>query len=254
MNEIKYKNLTLYYSEDDGGYTVCDCDKDAVSVEIPEYIDGVAVVAIAESAFENCTELVSVSFPDYSDDFYINGYSFDSIGDGAFSDCKSLVQIELPYSVSFIGRSAFYGCVSLKSISFCEKAYVAPYAFAKCTALEEVPMLRLVSEGCFSHCQSLGFAPLSESCTEIGEDAFEHCDSLSEIVIPASVSEIGSLAFRGCKGLKSVAFGNPEGWYYKSAYKSGEFSLDLEDSAKNAERLSKMDFDDGVMGLYRKGN
>ena len=252
MNELKYGDLALCLSEDDGGYVVVGCDAEAVRVEIPEYLDGVAVVAIEESAFADCDKLVAVTFPDYGDDFYMNGNSFGRIGDGAFSGCKSLEKIELPYSVRYIGRSAFLDCVSLKEAIFSEDAYVAPYAFARCTALEDVPMLCLVSEGCFSHCQSLGFAPLSGKCTEIGEDAFEHCDSLCEVVIPASVDEIGSLAFRGCKGLKSVTFGEPSGWFYRSAYKEGEFDLNLDDFARNAEMLSRMDFDDGVRGLYRR--
>lgn len=255
MSEIIYDNLTLCASEESDGYTVCGCDKSAVRVSIPEYIDGKPVIAIGDGAFEDCTELASVSFPDYGDDFFINGYSFDSVGDGAFSNCVSLTEIELPYSVSFIGRSAFYGCRELKEISgFCPEIYIAPYAFAGCVSLNRVPKLKLISEGCFSECHSLEYAPIADNCKEIGEDSFQHCYALSEVRIPASVTEIGPLAFRSCRGLKTVKFESPEGWYYKSAYKSGEFSLDLEDSAKNAERLSKMDFDDGVMGLYRKGN
>ena len=43
----------------------------------------------------------------------INGYSVTTIADFAFSNCKNLISIEIPGSVMDIGEYAFSGCRSL---------------------------------------------------------------------------------------------------------------------------------------------
>jgi len=253
MNDIKYENLILRESEDGDELTVVDCDKSALEVSIPEYVDGKPVTAIGEFAFEDCTELVKVSFPDYGDDFFINGYSFKEIGDYAFSGCISLQSIDLPHSVGYIGRSAFVDCVSLSEVKSYGEIHIAPYAFYRCKNLKRVPTPAYISEGIFGYCESLTDFPVAEGMESIDEDAFEHCDSLTRIVIPKSVKRIEQLAFRGCKNLSEVVFSAPDGWRVRIRYGNNtEYELDLNDSAKNAVMLSRMDFDDGVVCWYKE--
>ena len=249
MNEIQYENLTL--READGELTVVGCDKQAVSVAIPEYVLGKPVTAIGANAFEDCELLCEVSFPDYSDDFFLNGYTFREIGDYAFSCCKSLKGINLPFSIWSIGRGAFSDCRSLVTAEFGDEAYVAPYAFYRCTSLKSVPKLKCISEGVFSHCESLADFPVSDGTEVISEDSFEHCDSLTDIVIPRSVKIIEPLAFRGCKSLSSVTFEDTEGWSARSVYTEKVYGIDLSSAKENAKMLSQMDFDDGVGSWYK---
>lgn len=80
----------------------------AIGCDITEYNVPDGVTTIGSSAFEGCTNLISVTIP--------NGAH--SIGDSAFSGCKSLKSVTIPksFNVTTIGYHAFYGCTSLTEI------------------------------------------------------------------------------------------------------------------------------------------
>jgi len=102
---------------------------DSATVEIPATIEGLSVTAIGDSAFENCTSLVSVTIPD----------SVRSIGDAAFFNCPLLADVTLHSSyLEFIGDWAFAGCESLALIILPNIQHIGDYAFAFCPALSEV--------------------------------------------------------------------------------------------------------------------
>ena len=63
---------------------------------------------IANSAFEGCTGLTSVTI----------GNSVTSIGYYAFEGCTGLTSITIPNSVTSIGYYAFEGCTGLTTINF----------------------------------------------------------------------------------------------------------------------------------------
>ena len=253
MKEIQYEKLTLRLNKSETAYTVTDCEQDAVEVTIPKEVDGVPVTGVGANAFKDCENLRSVIFPENDVDDFIEDKTFKEIGDYAFSGCKSLRFVELPDWTWEIGRGAFCDCTALESAKFSDSVYVYSYAFYYCENLKEVTAVRHVNEGVFSHCKSLENFPVTSETTEIAEDAFEHCYALKEIVIPASVKRIEALAFRSCRGLKRVIFENPDGWYVNFRYMGQkERALDLSDPEKNAEMLSRQDFDDGVIAWYRK--
>jgi len=56
-------------------------------------------LTIASSAFERCSNLVSVEFPD----------SIRNIGNNAFASCKKLTEIKLPLSIQSLGDNVFRG-------------------------------------------------------------------------------------------------------------------------------------------------
>lgn len=85
-----------------------------------------------------------------------------SIGKSAFYGCSRLTSITIPNSVTEIGREAFYGCDSLASIT------------------------------------------ISDSVTSIGEKAFYSCDGLTSVTIGNNVTSIGNTAFGYCSSLTSV--------------------------------------------------
>ena len=62
--------------------------------------------SITDSAFENCTNLSSITIPE----------GVTSIGDAAFADCTNLSSITIPSSVKSIGKRAFWNSTSLNSI------------------------------------------------------------------------------------------------------------------------------------------
>ena len=89
------------------------------------------------------------------------------------------------YSVTSIGNSAFYYCLSLTGI--------------------EIPnSVTNIGEYAFSQCYNLTDIVIPNSVTSIGNAAFRDCESLTSIEIPNSVTSIGWDAFLGCSGLTSI--------------------------------------------------
>lgn len=103
--------------------------------------DGVTTIGMA--AFQGCSALTSVRFPN----------DLKNIGTGAFDGCKSLTEITLPRYLTALGIGAFQSCTSLKNITFPEG-------------------LTNVSMGSFSRCSSLEEITLSSTVKSIGPSAF----------------------------------------------------------------------------------
>ena len=80
-------------------------------LKAPRNLDGTysikeGVKTICDNAFEGCTSLSSLVFPN----------SITSIGVGAFEFCSALSSLVIPDSVTSIGDRAFTNCKSLRSI------------------------------------------------------------------------------------------------------------------------------------------
>ena len=76
-------------------------------VSIPNTIDDVPVIGLAQEAFWYCEELVAVDLPDY----------LEFIGARAFQGCKNLELAVLPDTLVEIGAAAFEGCAKLSDIN-----------------------------------------------------------------------------------------------------------------------------------------
>ena len=251
MIEKKIGNLIFREINDGTAYIVAECDKTAVEVEIPAKVDGLPVTAVGYNAFEDCTLLKKVVFPEPTEEDRMLCQTFDEICEYAFSGCSCLEEVELPYCVHTIGRGAFYNCVSLRKATFFD-AFVGSYAFSGCKSLQSVSPVNYVNEGTFRFCESLTQLPVTKTLKEIEEDAFEHCYGLTEIVIPATTKYIGGLAFRSCRGLKKVVFEEPNGWTWLNRYTDEEKPLDLSDPERNARSLGEIDYDDGVSSWRKR--
>lgn len=129
-----------------------------------------SVVAIGESAFENCESLVSIDIPS----------SALEIGANAFCGCKSLKNIIIPELIRTLKSSCFSGCYSLESVTLPSSLTEIDYS-------------------AFSGCKSLKSIKIPSSVTKIGTRAFNGCSGLTEIKLPVSVTTIGEYAFTGCK-------------------------------------------------------
>ena len=103
---------------------------DVVIPETVEY-DGVTcrVASIGDQAFNDCSELTSVTIPN----------SVTSIGYGVFSGCSSLTSVTIPNSVTSIERNTFQYCSSLTSITIGNSVtYIGDYAFYGCSGLTSI--------------------------------------------------------------------------------------------------------------------
>ncbi len=131
-----------------------------------------------------------------SDWTYIPQYAFDlclaktiqlpsnlkTIAPYAFADMIYLCKLEIPNSVTRIGKGAFANCGNLREITL-----------PRNSLFTEIP------DECFSECISLDLSiqSIPPSVTRIGRYAFRGCLSLDEIYIPKHVSSIYWNAFIG---------------------------------------------------------
>lgn len=138
------------------------------------------VTSIKNTAFYDCSNLVSVTIPN----------SVESIGVWAFAQSSSLTAIAIPNSVTSIGYMAFDGCANLVSVTIPDS-------------------LASIANGTFYGCSSLASIIIPKSVTSIDGFAFTLCSSLTSITIPGSVESIGDCAFEGCSGLVEIISLNP---------------------------------------------
>ena len=199
---------------------------------------------VAENAFENCDNLMSISAqregtvvirnrvcycrPFNNETPYIffvppnlKGRvvllkGLKDIKPRAFYKREGVTAVEIPNSVTNIGKSAFAGCISLVSVTIGNSVmHIDDNAFRDCAALTSITIPNSVTgigECAFAGCTSLTSVTIPDSVTSIDSFAFNGCTSLSFVDIPDSVTSIGWGVFRECSALTSliVAEGNPK--------------------------------------------
>ena len=144
-------------------------------IVIPDEINGVKVEGIADKAFYNNDNIISVVMPE----------GLKTIGKMAFADCGNLSLVEFNSDLESIGENAFYNCGTLKSVSLPEG-------------------LKSMERGVFEMCEQLMYADIPSSLKEIPEDTFNYDWRLKEIIIPEGVEIIGKRAFYECEGAERL--------------------------------------------------
>ena len=120
------------------------------------------------------------------------------IAEDAFDDCTNLASITIPDSVTSIGSSAFTGCSSLEKVNITDIDAWAMIDFANSSANPLYYGAELYLNGELVTQVTLSIA------TSIGSSAFSGCSGLTEIVIPEGVTSIGNYAFWGCSSLTTM--------------------------------------------------
>jgi len=186
-----YGDLT--YEISDGEVTITDCKESAIMVEIPSEI---------------------------------GDYPVTCIGDSAFYECTSLISITIPKSITYIGNNAFYDCIRLQSVYINDIAawcnidfdmgrwpdanplYYAENLYINNEYITELVIPDGVSEikgAAFYNYVGLTSVTIPDSVTSIGGNAFYGCAGLTNISIPDSVTSIGGGAFYNCTGLTNIS-------------------------------------------------
>ena len=235
--ETTYTEGYYKYTITDGEAMITDCDVSiSGDVVIPSNLGGNPVTIIRSSAFEDCTNITSITIPD----------CITKIGSGAFKNCTSLERITLPFvgssrtvadtydgvfgyifgyftttaTANYGGAPSqfyvsnpykqyhYYIPLSLKEVIITDASRIPFHAFYNCTMLTSIAIqssiTRIGSEA-FYNCKNLTDITIPNGVRYISDSAFEYCISLKNIKIPDSVEEIGEQAFRGCSSIESIS-------------------------------------------------
>ncbi len=157
------------------------------SIEIPA-----SVTKIDENGFKGCTALENLTVSEGGKVDTINKYAFENcyllkdsnifdsavtIADCAFKNCDKLTKAELPATLKTLGKEVFYGCDSLKTVSFTDYS------------------ITTLNNNAFMECPELTEVTLPKGLTAINSQAFKNSPKLTKATIPQSVTKIEASAF-----------------------------------------------------------
>ena len=221
----------LKYRYDYDGWSIYECDLNAVDIYIPDTIDGAKVYRIDNEAFKDHYSLVRIRLPE----------SITIISDSAFEGCSSLEEIEIPSQVKFIGDWAFHGCFKLTDITIPDKVLsIGDGAFDECRNLSSLVIPKSVTRigtRIVGNCQKLmelivedgnpeyfssgnciiekddlkiiagcngSVIPGGGVAKSIDNEVFDFCKNLKEVIIPEGIERIGYFQFAYCSELRSI--------------------------------------------------
>ncbi|KAK1735017.1 leucine-rich repeat domain-containing protein [Skeletonema marinoi] len=133
--------------------------------------------------------------------------SVEVIEDRAFNWCRDLVHVETHDGIRKVGRRAFFGCESLRSIDLRSVVEIGEDAFEGCEDLMDVQFgnkLETIGMYAFYGCTSLECLKLPSIIT-VETAAFKSCDALSSIEFSERLERIELNAFCGCERLRHIA-------------------------------------------------
>lgn len=192
-------------------------------IKIPAYFvnnggeNPLRVVGIGQEAFNYSSSVGTLIFPTEADylavdaRFDMSQHTF-TIADYALRECVSLKTLNLPAYVTEIGARAFYGCVSLETITIAEGSKLASIgdgAFMNCGALKGIELpgsVQTVGVGAFLECSALASVVINEGTLNIANQAFQNCKALAEVKLPTTLENVGTYAFHGSKNLYKDGF------------------------------------------------
>ena len=210
-------------------------------VVIPETIvfEGTecTVTGIDKMAFNGCSSLTSVTFPE----------GLTSIGDNAFNGCSGLTSVTFPEGLTSIGYKAFYNCYGLTNAPIPEGVTsIGAMAFWYCdlTSVTIPASVTSIDKWAFYYNSNLLSVTINsdaimskvpgypyeennlsevfghqvkeliigEGVTSIAHHAFAKCTGLTSVTIPASLTSIGISAFGYCRSLINVQISDLTAW------------------------------------------
>lgn len=176
-------------------------------------------IVLKDYAFRCCAYLPSFTFPTnaYIDDEATNSDSYYKLSGYQFDRCYRLQTVTIPSSINYLGRTVFWGCDLLETVTWTNIKYIDQEAFLGCPKLTTIPAfsasLTYIGYRAFYNDTLLAAVDFSACAAleTIGSEAFLNCSNLTSLNLSNCTSltgtgNIGTSAFNGCSGLTSVTF------------------------------------------------
>ena len=146
-----------------------------------------------------------------------DGEPIQAVNDNAFQDKTNLTSVTIPSSITSIGQNAFAGCTNLTNVTMTDSILKMGFAaFSNCSNLSNITLsssLTDIAQSAFFYCTQLSSIVIPNGVTSIGNSAFWGCSNLASITIPASVTSIEYGAFMQCSSLTDVYYtGTADQW------------------------------------------
>lgn len=168
-------------------------------INIPSSYFGLPVTILSSNAFYYCRSISGVNMPN----------SITSIGKLAFARCTNITTINLPNSLTNLGESSFYQCLNICSINLPVSIKKIPYGvFRNCRNITNISLpetLSVISNYVFYGCTSLKAINLPNSATNLGHNIFNGCVNLRSVKLPADLRRIPDQIFSFCNSLTNFA-------------------------------------------------
>ncbi len=259
-----YNNNSYGFGYGGSPWGECTCPWSSYKNRIKSVRVSEGVTEIGRSAFDGCSNLVSVTLPS----------TLTVIGVGAFSDCEKLTTITIPGGVTQIEEGAFEGCSSLNGITIPSSVTtIGKSAFAECAALTSITIpssVTSIGEAVFYDCYAL-----TSIVVEAGNTAYDsrnNCNAIidkatntviaacSNTIVPNDVIAIGNWAFSGARtmtsltlpaGITSIGYGAFNGCLTLQNINIPSAVNSLDEGAFNScEALRSITIPDGITNIY----
>ena len=209
----------LYYNLLSANEKTCElvgCKPEMTSINIPSSVTTrgmtLTVNSIQKSAFENDTNLLSVSFTESGiTNITENAFKgcinlrqvelsnlLDTIKYGAFDKCP-IDTIFLPSNIKFIGIKGLSNVCSIKIADSNDTIYFSD----NIATLKSAYIGRNISHSFVTN-TSITNISFGSGITEIIPAMFKDCKQLEKITIPANIMKISYNAFNGCENLTTL--------------------------------------------------
>lgn len=166
-----------------------------------------SITRILNGAFDGCESLADVYYSGGMEDWckiqFSDSYA-NPMNDGAnlYLNGELVTDLIIPDTVNSIGRIAFCGCTSIKTVVIPESVVsIDEYAFYKCSSITDVYYSGEMEDWC-----KIQFGNSYANPMNVGANLYCNGKLITNLITPDTGMKIGNYALYGCASLTSIRF------------------------------------------------